>query len=59
MNESVHAPLKLVFLVLACVLFLLAGLGGPWTGAPPAEWPYRGRLLAWGLFFWCASSFVG
>lgn len=59
MNESIHAPLKLIMLIIACVLFLLAGLGGPWTGTPqPSEWPWRGRMIAWGLFFWCASLFV-
>jgi hypothetical protein len=57
MNQNIHAPFKLIMLIIACVLFVLAGLGGPWTN-PQSEWPWRGRMIAWGLFFWCASSFV-
>jgi hypothetical protein len=56
MNESIHAPFRLIMIIIACVLFVLAGLGGPWTNQT-AEWPWRGRMIAWGLFFWCASSF--
>lgn len=51
------APFHLILIVLACVLFLLAGLGGPWTAGPP-EWPWRGRLVAWGLFCWSLSTIV-
>jgi hypothetical protein len=51
-----NAPVHLILIVLACVLFFLAGLGGPWQGAD--AWPYRGRLVAWGLFCWCVSTLV-
>lgn len=52
------APFKLILIILACLLFMLAGLGGPWAGSPPADWPWRGRLIAWGLFCWCLSGIV-
>jgi hypothetical protein len=51
------APFKLILLILACLLFLLAGLGGPWSPAP-AEWPWRGRMIAWGLFCFTLSFLV-
>jgi hypothetical protein len=52
-----NAPYKLILIILACLLFLLAGLGGPW-GTAPDGWPYRGRLIAWGLFCWALSEIV-
>jgi hypothetical protein len=54
---TLKAPFKLVFLILACLLFLLAGVAGPWAPAPP-EWPWRGRLVAFGLFCWTLSELV-
>jgi hypothetical protein len=42
--------LRLFLVVLALVLFALAGLGIP---EPP-----RVRYLAWGLFFWLLSTLV-
>jgi hypothetical protein len=51
------APIHLILVILACLLFLLAGLGGPWA-TPATEWPWRGRMIAWGLFCWCLSGIV-
>jgi hypothetical protein len=52
---SQHATWRVALLILAVLLFGLAGLGGPWA-AP--DWPWRGRLMAWGLFCWALSTLV-
>ena len=52
MNTRNDAPLHLIFVVLALVLFALAGFGWP----APVE-PYRVKIVAAGLFFWCLSTF--
>jgi hypothetical protein len=52
MTERNSAPLHLIFLILAMVLFLLAGFGWP----APVE-PYRVKLIGAGLFFWVLSTF--
>lgn len=53
------APFKLILIVVACVLFLLGGLGDIfYRPAAPAPWPWSGRLIAWGLFCWCLSTIV-
>jgi len=52
MTSKHAAPLELIFVVLALVLFALAGFGWP----APIE-PYRTKLVAMGLFFWCLSTF--
>ncbi len=49
------APLKLIFTVLACLLFLFAGV--MWF-TPPDREPYRVRLIALGLFFWSVSTLL-
>jgi hypothetical protein len=46
------AALELIFVVLALVLFAIAGFGWP----APVE-PYRTKLIAMGLFFWVLSTF--
>ena len=54
-----NAPVHLILIVLACVLFLLAGLGDFFGRAEPATpWPWSGRLIAWGLFCWSLSTIV-
>jgi hypothetical protein len=46
---SVH----LVLFVLGLLLFAFAG--GAWWA--PAEWPWRNRLMAWGLFcVWLSTA---
>jgi hypothetical protein len=52
MNERNSAPLHLILIVLATVLFFLAAFAWP----APVE-PYRMKLVAAGLFFWCLSTF--
>jgi hypothetical protein len=52
MNEKNMAPLHLILVVLAMVLFAIAGFGWP----VPIE-PYRTKLIGAGLFFWVLSSF--
>ena len=47
------APLQLIFVILALVLFAIAGFA--WLA--PVE-PYRGKLVALGLFFWVLSTLV-
>jgi hypothetical protein len=42
-----------LLMMLAIVLFFLAGVGYAWT---PAPWPWNGRLIAIGLFCWALSS---
>ena len=51
------APFHLLLICAAILLFFAAGLAGPW-GTAPNEWPYRGRLIAWGLFCWALSEIV-
>ena len=54
MTQRNEAPLHLIFVVLALVLFAIAGFG--WLA--PVE-PYRTKLIACGLFFWTLSTFFG
>jgi hypothetical protein len=46
------APLHLIFVIVAMVLFAIAGFGWP----APVE-PYRVKLIGMGLFFWVLSTF--
>lgn len=55
MNEHIGAPVKLILLVLAFVLFLLASF--LWWTVP--ESPHRTRLIAGGLACWVLSTFFG
>lgn len=52
-----RTPIHTLLICAAILLFLFAGLAGPW-GPAPAEWPWRGRLIAWGLFCWALSEIV-
>lgn len=52
MNERNTAPLHIIFVILAMVLFGFAGFGWP----APIE-PYRVKLIGAGLFFWVLSTF--
>ena len=54
---SQHATWRVALLILAILLFGLAGIGGGF-GAPVPDWPWRGRLMAWGLFCWALSTLV-
>jgi hypothetical protein len=45
------SSLQLAFLIVACVLFLIAAIGIP---QPP-----RGSIVAAGLFFWSLSEIIG
>jgi hypothetical protein len=54
MTEHGSAPLRLILVVAAFVLFAIAAVA--WT--PPAE-PWRTRLIAAGLACWVASTFFG
>ncbi len=49
--DSNNAPLKLIFVVLALVMFLIAGFG--W---PAHVEPYRMKFIGIGLFFWLLST---
>jgi hypothetical protein len=40
-------------MILAVLLFFLASLGKVWS---PDPWPWNGRLIAAGLFFWSLST---
>jgi hypothetical protein len=51
-----QAPWKLICLILALVLFFIAGFMGFWT--PAANEPWHGRFIAAGLFFWVLSNIV-
>ena len=51
------APLHLILIVLAIVLFLLAAVIPPWNEPSPAV-PWRFKIVAAGLFFWCLSTIV-
>jgi hypothetical protein len=55
-NQHLAVGPRLVLTVLAAVLFFLAGIGGGWSVAT-ADWYWRGRLIAWGLFCLCVSEF--
>ena len=52
MNDRNAAPLHLILVVLACVLFFLGAFAWP----APVE-PYRTKLVAAGMFCWCLSTF--
>jgi hypothetical protein len=52
MNEHNGAPLHLILVILAAVLFFLAAA---WPAPEPH--PYRPRLVAAGLFCWVLSTF--
>lgn len=45
-------PLRLIFEVLALVMFAIAAFGWP----APVE-PYRLKFVAAGLFFWCLGAY--
>jgi hypothetical protein len=47
-----HATVHLVLVILAALLFFIAAFAWP----APVE-PYRTKIIAAGLFFWCASTF--
>lgn len=49
------APLKVIFVILGSLLFLIAGV--LWF-LPVDREPTRTRLIALGLFFWCASTLL-
>jgi hypothetical protein len=51
-REHNEAPLRLIFVVLALVLFAIAGFGWP----SPIE-PYRAKLGWCGMFFLTLSTF--
>ncbi len=48
------APIKLIVVILAMVVFLLAGV--LWWGAP--DNPHRLRMIAFGLFLWVLSTLL-
>jgi hypothetical protein len=52
LNERNSAPLHIILVVLALVLFFLAGFGWP----APVE-PYRLKLIGAGLFFLTLATF--
>ncbi len=52
MTERNSAPLHLIFIVLALVMFAIAGFGWP----APVE-PYRVKFIGIGLFFWTLATF--
>jgi hypothetical protein len=56
MGGKNSAPLHLIFVVLAMLLFGLAAFLPPWGGTPNAPW-YHSRLVSAGLFFWVLSTF--
>lgn len=56
MTQHNGAPLHLICVVVALVLFGLATLTGPWTQSPAEPW-YRGKLISAGLFFLVLSTF--
>jgi hypothetical protein len=49
-------PIHTLLICAAILLFLGAGIAGPWNA--PSDWPFRGRLIAWGLFCWSLSEIV-
>lgn len=53
MNGRNNAPLHLIVFVLALVLLFLGAFA--W---PVAVEPWRMKLVAAGLFFWCLSELV-
>lgn len=52
MNERNQAPLHLICVVLAVVMFAIAGFGWP----APVE-PYRVKFIGIGLFFMMLATF--
>jgi len=52
MESHNSAPLRLILMVLAVVLFFIAATAWP----APVE-PYRNKLIAGGLFCWSVSTF--
>ena len=52
MTERNGAPLHLILVVLAVVMFAIAAFGWP----APVE-PWRVKIVAAGLFFWSLSTF--
>jgi len=52
METRNSAPLRLILMVLAVVLFFIAATAWP----APVE-PYRTKLIAGGLFCWSISTF--
>jgi hypothetical protein len=53
-NNNNGASVHLFCFVIACVLFLFAGVTW-WTAEP---WPWRVRLIGLGLFFYCLSEVI-
>lgn len=53
-NEQHSAPLKIVCVIIAMVLWALAAVPYTW---PPEPHPWRERFIAAGLFFWGLSTF--
>jgi hypothetical protein len=55
-----NAPWKLICLIFALGCFFFAALAaGPWAMAPaPTYYPWSGRLVALGLFFYMLSLIV-
>ena len=51
--ERNSAPLHLFIIVLALVMFAIAGFGWP----APVE-PYRVKFIGIGLFFWCLGTLI-
>jgi hypothetical protein len=49
-----EAPIHLLLICAAILLFLFAGVGA-WNSP---EWPWRYRLMAWGLCCWALSTIV-
>jgi hypothetical protein len=47
-----RAPIRIILVVIALVMFLIAGFGWP----APVE-PYRVKFIGIGLFFWLLSTF--
>jgi hypothetical protein len=47
--------LSLILLVFALVLFIIAGA---FNYAGPSDWPWRNRLICFGLACWVASELV-
>jgi len=52
MERNNGAPLHLICIVIALVMFAIAGFGWP----APIE-PYRVKFIGIGLFFWLLASF--
>ena len=50
-----RTPIHTFLIVAAILCFLAASLAQSFT---PAPWPWHGRLIALGLFFWALSTEV-